>query len=602
MLRGAIWLFLAFAVAVVLALVLRSNHGNIAIFWPPYRIELSSNMALVLTVLGFLLLHLVLRLIGKTVAMPQRIRDYKERRRLHKSSRALQGAVLALFEGRYDRAERLAATAASSSGEGGDGLAAASLLAARSAHRLGAPARRDDWLRQASGASVDNAAALMVQAEFALDDQQPARALDAVDRMTPGGAQQPIALEAALGAYQQSGRWDRVLDTVRQLSKRGRMSARETASLRLTAYRQLLVPLEGDARAIRELWKSLRSDERKLPELAAPTVAALARAAAPDDARKIALSVLDTSYDEATAEAFGTIVALAPRQRLEQLERWRSRHGDKPKLLEMLGRICASEKLWGKAEAYLLGSLNSGDTVSARVALAQLYESIDRPRDAALQFQHAARLALGERPPLPGPAAGSLGATVATAAPGGGTAPRSSGSSGTGRLATSIDSSVPDGDVGTIPAVARPDRQELHDRLPPKDSAGASNNSGTRGPGNTIGSNRLGGAIGAAGVAGSAGATSGGSVGSGTNAAASGTGGGIGTGTGTGTGTGSGTGSGTGTGTGGIAAGGVTAATTGSGTGETPAQLPLTPASDASAPIDFEADAGDEPGVVGRKK
>ena len=44
----------------------------------------------------------------------------------------------------------------------------------------------------------------MVQAEFALDDQQPARALDAVDRMTPGGAQQPIALETALGAYQQA--------------------------------------------------------------------------------------------------------------------------------------------------------------------------------------------------------------------------------------------------------------------------------------------------------------------------------------------------------------------------------------------------------------
>ena len=119
----------------------------------------------------------------------------------------------------------------------------------------------------------------MVQAEFALDDQQPARALDAVDRMTPGGAQQPIALEAALGAYRQSGRWDRVLDTIRQLSKRGRMSPDEAAALRLTAYRQLLAPREGDAKAIRELWKSLRADERKSTELAAPTVAALARAA-----------------------------------------------------------------------------------------------------------------------------------------------------------------------------------------------------------------------------------------------------------------------------------------------------------------------------------
>ena len=47
MLRSAIWLLLAFAGAVILALVLQSNHGNVAILWPPYRIELSSNMALV---------------------------------------------------------------------------------------------------------------------------------------------------------------------------------------------------------------------------------------------------------------------------------------------------------------------------------------------------------------------------------------------------------------------------------------------------------------------------------------------------------------------------------------------------------------------------
>ena len=88
------------------------------------------------------------------------------------------------------------------------------------------------------------------------------------------------------------------------------------------------------------------------------------------------MAVLDAGYDEATVEAYGAMAALPPRQRLEQLERWRARHGDKPKLLEMLGRVCASEKLWGKAEAYLLGSLAAGDTVSARVALAQFYEAI----------------------------------------------------------------------------------------------------------------------------------------------------------------------------------------------------------------------------------
>ena len=67
----------------------------------------------------------------------------------------------------------------------------------------------------------------------------------------------------------------------------------------------------------------------------------------------------------------------------------------------MLGRICASQRLWGKAEGYLVDSLLAGDSVSARVALAQLQSSMGRAADAALQYQYAARLALGERPPLP---------------------------------------------------------------------------------------------------------------------------------------------------------------------------------------------------------
>lgn len=413
MLRSAIWLLLAFAGAVVLALVLRSNHGNIAILWPPYRIELSSNMALILTIVAFFVLHVVLLAIGRTLSIPQRIRAYRVRRREQRSHRALQGAVLALFEGRYDRAERLAATALAN-GDERAGRSAAALVAARSAHRLGAPQRRDDWVRRATDNGETQAATLMVQAEFAVDDNQPARALDAVDRMTAaGGAQQPVALEAALTAYRQAGRWDRVLDTTRQLSRRGRLSEQQAAELRLAAYMRILAAREGDARAIRELWKSLRADERKLPQLAAPTVVALAQAGSPEDARKIALAVLDAGYDEATVEAYGAMAALAPRQRLEQLERWRVRHGDKPKLLEMLGRVCASERLWGKAEAYLLGSLAAGDSVSARVGLAQLYEAIDRPRDAATQYQLAARLALGERQRLPGAAAPSAQALAA---------------------------------------------------------------------------------------------------------------------------------------------------------------------------------------------
>ncbi|MGE0311396.1 MAG: heme biosynthesis HemY N-terminal domain-containing protein [Lautropia sp.] len=452
MLRSAIWLLFAFAAAVVLALVLRMNHGNISILWPPYRIELSTNMALVLAIVGFFVLHVLLIAFARMLALPARVRQFRERRRHAKAGRALQGAVLAMYEGRFDRAEKLASAATL------DGMAtgAAALIAARSAHRLGDSARRDEWLRRAADSNPGHAAALMAQAEFALEDERPERALDAVDKMNVGGAQQLLALEASLAAYRQSGRWDRVIETVRLLAKRGRIAEPEARRMRLDAYQHLLAPCGNDAVRIRELWRSLRSEERKSADLAAPTVVALANAGAADDARKIALAVLDKTYDEATVEAYASLEALASRIRLEQLERWRTRHGDQPKLLEMLGRLCASEHLWGKAETYLLRSLEVGDTISARVALAQLYESIGRPADASRQFQFAARMALGERPALLMAQQAPDGEAVDGAvAPGGPPA----GAAGTEAPVSTPVGAQPVAPAGTTPSAATPSAQ-----------------------------------------------------------------------------------------------------------------------------------------------
>ena len=58
--RWVFSLLLIFALAVALALFVEFNHGNVAIFWPPYRVDISVNMAVLGLIVGFLLLHLLL--------------------------------------------------------------------------------------------------------------------------------------------------------------------------------------------------------------------------------------------------------------------------------------------------------------------------------------------------------------------------------------------------------------------------------------------------------------------------------------------------------------------------------------------------------------
>jgi HemY protein len=387
--RWVAWLLVAFALAVGMSLLMRFNYGNVAILWPPYRIELSANFAMALLLLGFLVAHVLLVATGKALALPQRVRDYRNRRQHEQATRALRDSVLAFFEGRLSRVEKHARAAQSLPVTAG----AAALVAARSAQRMQEHDRRDRWLADATADANASNAVLMTQAEIAVEEQRPLDAIRIVERMHAGGARHLSGMRTLLRAYEQAERWEDVLHTLRLLEKREALHPAAAARLRGRAFNELLVRRAGDAAAIRELWRGLRADERRLPELAAPTVLALAAANATPEARKIAEQALDAAYSEPLLLAYATLSQVPARDRLERIEGWRNRYGDEPLLLLVLGRTCIAEKLWGKAEDYLKRVVRAEPTVAAHAALAELYEVTDRAEEAAVEYRAAAKLA-----------------------------------------------------------------------------------------------------------------------------------------------------------------------------------------------------------------
>ena len=58
-----IWLLFILGGAVALSLVFGSNDGYVLLVQPPYRVELSLNLLVILLVVGFASLHGTLRLI-----------------------------------------------------------------------------------------------------------------------------------------------------------------------------------------------------------------------------------------------------------------------------------------------------------------------------------------------------------------------------------------------------------------------------------------------------------------------------------------------------------------------------------------------------------
>ncbi len=78
------------AAAIALALLVGSNDANLTLFWQPYRIDLSFNLALFGLLLLFLLLHVALRALALLRSLPQQA----QRWRMHQLERTALTSVL----------------------------------------------------------------------------------------------------------------------------------------------------------------------------------------------------------------------------------------------------------------------------------------------------------------------------------------------------------------------------------------------------------------------------------------------------------------------------------------------------------------------------
>src|SRR2546428_6072123 len=99
--RFLFWFLLLAVAAVVAALAARLNAGYALLVAPPYRVELSLNLLLILIVGGFAALYFGLRVIVRTVQLPAQVREWRRLQQRDRARAKLDAAIVALLEGRY---------------------------------------------------------------------------------------------------------------------------------------------------------------------------------------------------------------------------------------------------------------------------------------------------------------------------------------------------------------------------------------------------------------------------------------------------------------------------------------------------------------------
>jgi HemY protein len=394
--RAALWLLALFGVAVAIALFAGNNQGTVTLFWPPYRVDLSLNLVLLLLFAGFVFLHAALGALVALFDLPRqalRWRSLQKERAMHGS---LLDALSHLLAGRFIRARKSAEAALSqehslSSGgqrpaNAGQLRTLAHLLAAESAQALQDRQAREEHLKLAleQASSIDaqetHEGALMRAARWSLDDREPLATMVWLKGLSQETAE--------------------ALETARLLSKHRAFSTAAAASI----VRGLAVDLLNGAHDVAQLqraWISLELGERLMPELAIHAAQRLTTLGGDAHlARDWLLPVWERREElddnlkvklvcalEAGLDSFdGAWLA-----RIEAAQKANPREAT---LQYLAGMACMKRQLWGKAQQLMsqaaLGLKDAKLHRNAWRALALLAEERGDHESAAQAWKHAA--------------------------------------------------------------------------------------------------------------------------------------------------------------------------------------------------------------------
>ena len=219
--RGLLWVLGLFALAVGISLAANVNDGYLLLVVPPYRGEVSLNLAIILLFLAFFLIYALVRAAALTLSLPQKVSEFRERRAREKALVLLGDSVRLMFEGRYERAIKSAAKAHAMTASV---EMPAALVAARAAFSLGDSERMREWLdRAVQGKKGQDAraASLMLEAEMLLEASRFAEAAEVLKRLRESSRENPAALRLELLAQQGCGNQEEVDRIVRRLKKHG---------------------------------------------------------------------------------------------------------------------------------------------------------------------------------------------------------------------------------------------------------------------------------------------------------------------------------------------------------------------------------------------
>ncbi len=391
MIRYFLMLIAIFAAGAAAIVLLKPDAGYVLINYGHWVAETSLTVLVVGLALWYWLFYLAFKLFVLAIRLPTNLRERLDRRRNDRARASFETGLQSLFEGNWKRAEMELVRRAS------DHHAAHLnyIAAARAAQHLGAADRRDHYLQLAA----QNKPELEFTTQLAQTDLQRKRGEFEATRSSAQllrlrDPQHPFVVELLAESHAALGEWEPLRQLLVATAGMPALTTERREQLMCRATVELMRAAVADARLdqLKALWDAAGS-VRLHAEVRDEYVRGLARLNADAQALALIAQTLRIEWDGALVQLYGDLHTIDPIAQLASVEQWLGQYGERPELLQVAGRVCLRNKLWGKARSYLEAALHSAPTPKAYLDLARLCQETQQPDDAAKFYRQGLELA-----------------------------------------------------------------------------------------------------------------------------------------------------------------------------------------------------------------
>jgi len=373
----------ALSVAVGLAYQVHLDPGFALLTYGQTSIETSLAVLLFLTFIAFIIFYFILRAILRVKATPKNLSGWNSRRKNNRAQQETIKGLLESAEGNWQRSEKLLTKHVADS--------ATPLLnylsAAHAAQSQGAYDRRDDYLFKAGEALPEQTHAIhLTRAKLQLAAGQLEQTIASLRQLFNITPDNPIVLTLLLKTYAQLQDWPSLYKLLPLVRKNRHIDPAIWQDIEQQTLIQLLSKhghnLDKD---IDVIWSQLSKQQKIEPQYL--SIYAQYKVAIGDDKQLI------KPLEKALSEGIDTDLLNLYQQldydqqaKIKQLEKWLKTNPANIVLLNGIGSQYLQQKIYGKAQEYLLKSIKLTPSAEAYLLLGTLSERQNETPEKAVDY------------------------------------------------------------------------------------------------------------------------------------------------------------------------------------------------------------------------